>query len=1528
MKSFTHIPNPFGKLLLSCFFLFIYLLPADSQAQTTQTFTTSGSFVVPAGVTSVQVQAWGGGGAGGGVVGGALFTAKAGGGGAGGSFTKVTNVAVTPGATITVTVGAGGTGASQVAGTTGGTSTFGSAIPVSAVGGGGGQIGTNGTGAAVTTGITFNGGSGGNAVSANSGAGGGGAGSTGAGGNASGTTAGTAGPGGGSAGAAGLTSSGDGITATGIAGGGSGGKSASTISGTARKGGNGAPGQVLVIYTCPTYSLTSTSASGPFCSASSSVVTLTSSTLTEGPYVVTYDLSGGNNSTGLTANMTIPAGSPGSGTFSTPILNGSDTPTTITVTNIKSGAAGALCSSAITANRTANVQVTVPNLSAGTPFTKTCVNNPSGAPIGESPESGYSYSWNPAAGLSDASISNPIANPTATTTYTVTKTNTISGCNAAASVTITVDNTLTVNAGADFTKTCTVNPSGKVIGETNVSGNTYSWSPSAGLSSDSVSNPTANPTVTTTYTVTKTNVANGCVATDDIVVTVNVATPVADAGADFTKTCVTNSTGAAIGEATQSGNTYLWSPTTGLSSSTVSNPTANPTVTTTYTVTKTDSGSGCTNTDSVTVTVDTTAPTVAALTGTQIVCAGSTVVFSSTTGGGTWTTSNGAVATVNAGTVTGVSAGTATISYTVTGANGCSTTVTRVVTVNPLPASVTASGAAAICNGSSTLLTGSAVIPYILINTITQDNFNGTPIFTGAGSGTPFAQKTSGTLVGVTTITNNVDASKFMMASQSSAFSNATTASTLTSPSFSTTGYVTPLTLTFNHSYQKGDTGTNNASIQVSIDGGTTWVAVKSYTANQGANNNFVAETVNLDAYLNKANCKIRFNTTISTYLGTGWWAIENVVLKGTVGVVPLYSWIADTPAGVNGLPAGAATPSTGNASISVNPSTNTNYTLVAQDSLNGCTQNATPVQVIVNPIPTADRVANGTYCNGVATTAIPLTGSPSGVTFDISGGASIGLADATGVTAIPAFNSVAGSANVSITPKANGCTGSPVVYHVTVNQTPAVNNPGSQNYCDGAIASSIVLNGTPLGVTYDISGGAAVGLADVTNVTTVPSFTAVAGSANISITPHANGCTGSAATYSIAVNPNATPQFNAVPSSCSGAALNPLPTVSNNGITGVWTPGLNNMQTTEYTFHPDAGQCTSATLVKLTIAINSNVTYYADSDNDTYGDANNTIQSCHGVPTGYSANNTDCNDANAAQYQSASLYIDSDGDGYDAGQATVCYGATLPSGYSSATSGTDCNDNDSAKYQSALLYIDSDADGYDAGQATVCYGATAPVGYSATTLGTDCNDASFSLTNNCSTTSVVNLKMFVEGYYDQGAGTMRSVRLNQAVDPTGISDTDVEDMTVELHDADTYGLIATTTAMLHTDGTMVCNFTTAPSGSFYIAIKGRNIVETWSGTPQLVGTTTLNYDFSTSATQAYGDNMSEISSGIWAIYSGDINQDGVIDGTDSTDLINDIENAAFGDTATDMNGDGAVDNSDATNYLNNLNNNIYSIHP
>ncbi len=341
-----------------------------------------------------------------------------------------------------------------------------------------------------------------------------------------------------------------------------------------------------------------------------------------------------------------------------------------------------------------------------------------------------------------------------------------------------------------------------------------------------------------------------------------------------------------------------------------------------------------------------------------------------------------------------------------------------------------------------------------------------------------------------------------------------------------------------------------------------------------------------------------------------------------------------------------------------------------------------------------------------------------------------------------------------------------------------------------------------------------------------------------------------------------------------------------------------------------------------------ANVIYYADVDTDGYGDVAVTQESCTGAPSGFVANSTDCDDTNIDIYQFATFYVDADADGYDNGTASVCSGVNAPIGYSIATSGTDCDDTSELKTVTYPFYTDADGDTFGAGTTTtqLCSegGSFAPIGYSINNFDCDDTNAELNPNNPCSTGSVVNLTLFVEGYY-VGSSTMNSVKLNQ--DYVSPAD-EVEDLTIELHDAADYSLVDTAIGTLKTDGTLSVTFNNAAAGSYYIAVKGSNLIQTWSAAPQAVGTTPLDYDFSSDASQAYGSNMREIETGVFAFYSGDINQDEVTDNSDLDPLFFDIDISNFGVLATDLNGDGVVDNSDLDNILISVDNSIYSYHP
>jgi hypothetical protein len=129
-------------------------------------------------------------------------------------------------------------------------------------------------------------------------------------------------------------------------------------------------------------------------------------------------------------------------------------------------------------------------------------------------------------------------------------------------------------------------------------------------------------------------------------------------------------------------STYTWSPATGLSGTTGSSVTANPTTNTTYTITGTD-GNGCINTTTVDVTVN-PLPLVAASSNVTICEGASTTLTASGASTYTWSPSTDLSAT-SGSSVT--ASPTSSITYTVTGtdANGCINTDQVDVTVTPLP---------------------------------------------------------------------------------------------------------------------------------------------------------------------------------------------------------------------------------------------------------------------------------------------------------------------------------------------------------------------------------------------------------------------------------------------------------------------------------------------------------------------------------------------------------------------------------------------------------------------------------------------------------------------------------------------------------------------------------------------------------------------------------------------------------------------------------------------------------------------------
>lgn len=109
---------------------------------------------------------------------------------------------------------------------------------------------------------------------------------------------------------------------------------------------------------------------------------------------------------------------------------------------------------------------------------------------------------------------------------------------------------------------------------------------------------------------------------------------------------------------------------------------------------------------------------------------------------------------------------------------------------------------------------------------------------------------------------------------------------------------------------------------------------------------------------------------------------------------------------------------------------------------------------------------------------------------------------------------------------------------------------------------------------------------------------------------------------------------------------------------------------------------------------------------------------------------------------------------------------------------------------------------------------------------------------------------------------------------------------------------------------TTIVNFPVSPS-NYYIVIRNKNSLETWSkpgGEP--LGYGTNFYDFTIAASQAYGGNL-VLMNGLYCIYTGNVNGDGIIDAEDMLTVDNAVFNFDDGSSIANLNGDGIVDIDD-----------------
>jgi hypothetical protein len=190
-----------------------------------------------------------------------------------------------------------------------------------------------------------------------------------------------------------------------------------------------------------------------------------------------------------------------------------------------------------------------------------------------------------------------------------------------------------------------------------------------------------------------------------------------------------------------------------------------------------------------------------------------------------------------------------------------------------------------------------------------------------------------------------------------------------------------------------------------------------------------------------------------------------------------------------------------------------------------------------------ASTVAGGTWSS--ANTSIATINSTTGVVAGVSPGTTTISYIAIGI---------------------GGCPNVMATRTVTVNSIVTPNFFSAFSLCSGSVA--------PVLATTSVNG--------ITG-TWLPSTISNTTSGTYSFTPTIGQCA-TTATLNVTVIPKVTPTFTPIAPICSGTPLNPLPTTSNDGITGTWSPALNNKATTTYTFTPTPGLCANTTALTITV--------------------------------------------------------------------------------------------------------------------------------------------------------------------------------------------------------------------------------------------------------------------------------------------------------------------------------------------------------
>ena len=596
----------------------------------------------------------------------------------------------------------------------------------------------------------------------------------------------------------------------------------------------------------------------------------------------------------------------------------------------------------------------------------------------------------------------------------------------------------------------------------------------------------------------------------------------------------------------------------------------------TYTLTLTDAN-GCTKTINLPVTVAALNIPVITAGGATTFCSGGSVVLTASAGTSySWstgeTTSSITVSTTSSPTVT------------VTDANGCSATSTAtVVTVNALPTPIiSAGGPITFCIGGSVELTASA------------------------SAGSTFSWNTGPTTVAIaptTTGSYSVTATDINGCVATSTPTEVTV-NELPSPAISAGGPTTfcigaSVVLTASASAGSTfswNTGPTTASISPTTPGSYSVTAtdLNGCVALSASTSVTVNELPDLPTiFIGPPSCSSAGTATIDNYLSSQTYVINPS--GPTVGAGGLISGLAaGTPYTV--------TSNNGTCTSLNSPPFSINEQLITPE-----------VPAISIAAPTCDSDGTATISNFVSSQTYVFTPSVSSGPTVGAGGVISGLAAGTPYT-VTSSNGLCNSAGTSFFINAQLIT--PEVPNISI-AAPTCSSDGiatisnyvsSQTYVftssepiDPTVSGGVISGLTPT-ITYTVTSNIGACASAATFLTVDPQLEvfsvsvdtticqsnlpfsinsltfSAAGTQVATLIAASNGCD-SLVTINLSVIANVLPLFTPISPICFGASIPPLPTTSLNGISGTWSPAINNTDTTTYTFVSGNGQCDITTM-------------------------------------------------------------------------------------------------------------------------------------------------------------------------------------------------------------------------------------------------------------------------------------------------------------------------------------------------------------